>query len=65
MRPMIDRLLTPQRLDGLAIAASSLCAVHCLLAPLVVMLTPVLQVFGLTDDAFHQLLLFVVLPTRA
>jgi hypothetical protein len=63
MRPTIGRRLTPERLDGLAIAASGLCAAHCLLAPLVVMLTPVLHVFGLTDEAFHQLLLFVVLPT--
>lgn len=63
MKPTSGWPLTPRRLDGLAIAASGLCAAHCLLAPLVVMLTPVLHVFGLTDEAFHQLLLFVVLPT--
>src|ERR1700675_457000 len=60
---MSERILTSQRLDQLAIAASGLCAAHCLLAPLVVVLTPVLAVFGLSDEAFHRLLLVLVLPT--
>lgn len=60
---MPERILTSQRLDRLAIAASGICAVHCLLAPLAIVLTPVLAVFGLSDEAFHRLLLFLVLPT--
>jgi hypothetical protein len=59
----IMRILTSQRLDQFAVATSGICAAHCLLTPLVVVLTPALAVFGLSDDAFHRLLLLFVLPT--
>lgn len=52
-----------QKLDGLAVAFSAICLVHCLLLPVAVTLLPI---FGLTlidHGLFHDLMLIVVLPT--
>lgn len=50
-------------LDFLAVAISGLCAVHCLLLPVVLIAFPILGVGILSDEMFHQLLLWAVLPT--
>ncbi len=50
-------------LDRVAIAASGICTVHCLLGPLFVALFPVLATLGLPEEAFHRQLSFLVFPT--
>jgi peptidoglycan/LPS O-acetylase OafA/YrhL len=50
-------------LDRLAIGVSMFCLVHCLAAPLLVVLLPVMAGTLLADESFHLVLLFAVLPT--
>lgn len=50
-------------LDTTAVAISALCAVHCLALPALLVLFPLLGGTVLTDEAFHTLLLWVILPT--
>lgn len=50
-------------LDSVAVAISGLCAVHCLALPLLLIAFPVLGGTVLTDEMFHALLLWVILPT--
>lgn len=56
-------MLHSKRLDQIAIALSAVCIVHCLAVPFVVAFLPVAAVaFG--DDAhFHELMLWLVVPT--
>ncbi len=58
------RHLAPQKfLDRCAIAASTLCAVHCLFTPLLIVLVPVLASSVLADEKFHRFMLLWVVPT--
>ena len=50
-------------LDIFAISISGLCAIHCLLTPLALILFPVLSGTLLAGEAFHFLLLWVILPS--
>jgi len=50
-------------LDGSAVVISALCAIHCLALPLLLILFPVLGASVLTDESFHALLLWVIMPT--
>lgn len=49
-------------LDRLGIAMSMACWVHCLVLPLLVLLSPSLSSILLGDSSFHVVLLFVILP---
>lgn len=49
-------------LDKYAISASALCAIHCLTLPLLLTLSPSLGSTILGQEAFHQLLLWLVVP---
>lgn len=66
----VPRMLNPTMtsrlhslLDGSAVAISALCAVHCLALPFLLVLFPLLGTTVLTDESFHALLLWVILPT--
>ncbi|USI28491.1 MerC domain-containing protein [Alteromonas macleodii] len=49
--------------DRLAMLLSSLCVIHCLLTPILLISIPALAgVSILNDETFHQILLFFVLP---
>lgn len=50
-------------LDIIVVSISGLCAVHCLLMPLVLILFPVLSGSLVAGEDFHQLLLWGILPT--
>ena len=54
---------TQSVLDFIAVAISGLCAIHCLLLPLVLIIFPILGSSVLSDELFHELLLWVILPT--
>ncbi len=52
--------------DKLAMLLSSLCVIHCLLTPMLIIALPSLaSVTILNDETFHQILLFFVLPIGA
>lgn len=66
--PMVSdqALAVSSKLDKLAVALSSICMLHCLLAPLLFTLMPILALNVFWEDLlFHQLMLWLVLPTSA
>lgn len=52
-------------LDGLAIGASSLCLVHCILLPALFVMLPALAAFVALPEDFHFWGLIVAIPTSA
>ena len=48
--------------DKTAIAISTLCALHCLFTPLLVVMVPSLSTSLLAGELFHKLLVLVVVP---
>ena len=52
-------------LDSLAISMSVICAIHCLLTPLLVILFPILTTTFWVHRDFHLWMLFFVLPTTS
>lgn len=48
--------------DKLAIGLSSLCAIHCLAFPLILVSLPTLAALPLDEEAFHLWMLFLVIP---
>ena len=50
-------------LDGGAVVISAICAVHCLALPFLLVLFPLLGATVMADEAFHTILLWVILPT--
>jgi hypothetical protein len=51
------------KLDKVSIGISSLCVVHCLFLPVAVILFPSIGLQIIADEAFHQMLVVVVLLT--
>jgi hypothetical protein len=49
--------------DSLGLVLSGVCLVHCLMLPIVIGLFPLLGAGILGHQQFHQLLLFLVVPT--
>jgi uncharacterized membrane protein YfcA len=49
--------------DKLAIGLSTVCAVHCLLLPILLVALPAVAATSLGDESFHQWMLVAVLPT--
>jgi hypothetical protein len=52
-----------QLLDRMAIAVSGLCVLHCLIAPVLLVMAPALAWMNDTEGTFHRVLLFLILPT--
>jgi len=50
-------------LDRLAISASALCLIHCLVTPVQLLALPVLTSTMMADEEFHILMVVFVLPT--
>jgi Mn2+/Fe2+ NRAMP family transporter len=48
--------------DGLGIAASVACALHCLLVPLWLLTGAALPVSMFTDESFHMVMVLMILP---
>ena len=52
--------------DKFAVMLSGICILHCLLAPVLLTLLPILSVSAFVEDlVFHKLMLWLVLPTSA
>lgn len=53
-------------LDKLAIVLSGVCLLHCLITPVLITLLPIISLNAFFEDLlFHQLMLWLVLPTSA
>ena len=50
-------------LDRVAITLSGVCAIHCIVTPLVVVLFPVVSACLSSDQSFHAILLTFVVPS--
>jgi len=50
-------------LDTAAVAISAICAIHCLALPVLLIVFPLLVGSVLTDEAFHRIILWVIVPT--
>ena len=51
--------------DGLGVAGSVLCILHCALLPVLLVSGAVVPTLGLNDEQFHRAVLFVILPIAA
>ncbi len=51
------------RLDGVAVAMSFVCILHCLMTPVLATLFPIVAGTMLEDHQFHAFLLIFVIPT--
>lgn len=60
MNPIRQRQET---LDVIAVAASALCLVHCLLLPALLVLVPTLTAFVAVPETFHTAALIFAVPT--
>ena len=49
-------------LDKLAVYLSAICAVQCLALPIAMLFLPSLSLLPLSEELFHALLLFLVIP---
>jgi cation transport ATPase len=49
--------------DTCAVGISAICAVHCIALPVLLIAFPVLGGTVLTDELFHSVLLWFILPT--
>ena len=50
-------------LDAIAVVLSGVCVLHCLALPLLLTISPILNVTLLSETVFHVLLLVFILPT--
>ena len=57
-------MIKSESLDKFAIALSGVCIVHCLISPIIITLLPIFALNSMVEDIlFHQLMLWIVLPT--
>lgn len=57
-------MLKSTSLDKFAILLSGVCLLHCLVAPVLVTLLPIITMSAFVEDLlFHQMMLWLVLPT--
>ena len=54
---------THNLLDAAAVAISAICAIHCVALPVVLIAFPLLAGSVLTDEAFHQIIIWIIVPT--
>ncbi len=50
-------------MDKLAITFSLICAIHCLVLPIVLAVFPLLSALSCEEGFFHQTMLYFVIPT--
>jgi hypothetical protein len=51
------------RYDAIAVIASGLCVVHCLLLPILLLLVPVMATWLALPESFHRWMLAIAIPT--
>ena len=55
----------PRWLDGVAVTASVLCLIHCLVLPAILVALPVLATMLAVPESFHAIAFVIALPTSA
>ena len=65
MNVKLNQIKVQKLSDILAISLHGLCIVHCLVAPATLVLFPILGSTFFSDDLFHRLMFFLILPTGA
>ena len=50
-------------LDNFGITVSALCAIHCILFPILIILSPYIELAFITSHEFHETLMYFILPT--
>lgn len=58
----MEHVKVQRLLDQLAISASALCLMHCLITPFLLVAVPVLSSTFLAGEAFHRFMVIFVLP---
>ena len=61
--PEVKRCASYAWLDSLAISMSVICAVHCLLTPLLITLLPIISTTFWIHENFHLWMVLLVVPT--
>lgn len=61
----MESIRAQKLLDRLAIGVSGFCAVHCLVAPVLLIAVPVLASTVVLEEDFHRILLVFVLPASS
>lgn len=61
----MENIRTQKILDRVAIGISSLCVLHCLITPVLLIAIPVLASTIVADETFHKILLVFVLPASS
>ena len=49
--------------DVIGIVGSALCALHCLIVPITLLVGPIAPLLAFEDETFHRALVWIVLPT--
>ena len=57
------KCMSPGWLDKLAISMAAVCAVHCLLTPVIIVLLPIVATSFFVHQDFHLWMMFLVIPT--
>ncbi len=50
-------------LDNFGLTISAACAIHCILLPVLVILSPYIELAFFTSHEFHETLMYFILPT--
>lgn len=58
----MEKVQIQKVLDRVAISASALCMLHCLVTPLLLVAVPVISSTFMADEQFHKLLVVFILP---
>jgi hypothetical protein len=60
----IDTFVSMQRiLDNFGLTISAACAIHCILLPILLILSPYIELTFITSHGFHESLMYFILPT--
>ena len=50
-------------LDNFGLTVSAACAIHCILLPVLLILSPYIELTFITSHEFHEALMYFILPT--
>ncbi len=50
-------------LDNFGLTVSAVCAIHCILLPVLLILSPYIELAFFTSHEFHETLMYFILPT--
>lgn len=60
---IITLFMIQKLLDNFGITVSAVCAIHCILLPVLIILSPYINLAFFTSHEFHETLMYFILPT--